>query len=694
MELYRALRSMGAEMFFNLPQIAVIGSQSAGKSSLIEAVSGISVPRDSGICTRCPVEVSMISFVEEWKCMIKLRIEYDPSGELQGNSTLIEFCTLSPPDRANVDLWLRRAQASILCRERPISDFQIMSLNELKRLKPGEGSMLAFSMNVIQVQLEDPEATDLTFIDHPGNASQSEISIAQDLVKKNIEEIETVILVTIPMSDEMENQEAVRLAKQADPLGDRTIGALIYIIVRDLLHWGLASAGKKFSRASSTAFTMGIIVSVSLGLADDEERAKRLSRSQSEVLATDFFAKTEPWSGFVDRSRFGVPNFVKDMSKLLLGMIEANLPELRVAVDQLILECSNDLEAIPIVPTKEPSTEILLRISDFCRDVMQAVMGEDHKFLVQHNKRHYETFKVAIERTNPDFWPFISKEDHVNPYLHVQGGSVGPLDLEDVRKEIAEALTWELPGTIPFDAVKKIVLKSTTEWSASTNKCFDSVFQTTSSVVGELIEYHFKQFSKLEALIKSLVHFELDTCKTKAMGIIHKLLSHESVPLYTQNDLYLATEKSKWLSKYTDVYRTSGKYHLSRNPPPPPTAYSGGASQPRPRAIPKGRSSPRSLSTSPVRPASPLHTYNDELSVMATRFVDHIPLAIEHELNQFFAANVHQALLQDIMSGTDVPGRLKDLLSEDEGITTRRQFLNERLTRLEEIREKLSQFNT
>lgn len=68
---------------------------------------------------------------------------------------------------------------------------------------------------------------------------------------------------------------------------------------------------------------MGIIVSVSLGLADDEERAKRLSRSQSEVLATDFFAKTEPWSGFVDRSRFGVPNFVKDMSKLLLGMIEA-----------------------------------------------------------------------------------------------------------------------------------------------------------------------------------------------------------------------------------------------------------------------------------------------------------------------------------------------------------------------------------
>ncbi|KAJ3935180.1 MAG: hypothetical protein NXY57DRAFT_1101046 [Lentinula lateritia] len=642
-------------MFFNLPQIAVIGSQSAGKSTLIEAVSGASILK-----TACPVEVSMISFVKEWKCMIQLRIEYDPSGGLQGNSTLIEFY------RANVDLWLRRAQASILCRERPISDFQIMSLNELKRLKPGEGSMLAFSMNVIQVQLEDPEATDLTFIDLPGliqNASQCEISIAQDLVKKNIEEIETVILVTIPMSDEMENQEAVRLAKQADPSGDRTIGVLTKpdTITRGAI--GSRERWKEVLQGKLHRFHRGYYC---VRLADDEERAKRLSRSQSEVLATDFFAKTEPWSGF-------------DMSKLLLGRIEANLPELRVAVDQLILECSNDLKAIPIVPTKEPSTEILLRISDFCRDVMQAVMGENHKFLVQDNKRHYETFKVAIERTNPDFWPFISKKDHSNPNLHVQGGSVGPLDLEDVRKEIAEALTWELPGTIPFDAVKKIVLKSTAEWSASTNKCFDSVFQTTSSVVGKLIEYHFKQFSKLEALIKSLVHFELDTCKTKAMDIIHKLLSHESVPLYTQNDLDLATEKSKWLSNYTYVHQNPGKYYI----------------------YPK---LPSLTSTSPPRPVVPPHTYNDELSVMATvsayfqvaakRFVDLIPLAIEHELNQFFAANVHQALLQDLMSGTDVPGRLKDLLSEDEGITTRRQSLNERLTRLEEIREKLSQFET
>lgn len=92
---------------------------------------------------------------------------------------------------------------------------------------------------------------------------------------------------------------------------------------------------------------------------------------------------------------------------------------------------------------------------------------------------------------------------------------------------------------------------------------------------------------------RSLVHFELDTCKTKAMDIIHKLLSHESVPLYTQNDLDLATEKSKWLSNYTYVHQNPGKYYI----------------------YPK---LPSLTSTSPPRPVVPPHTYNDELSVMAT----------------------------------------------------------------------------
>ncbi|KAE9399885.1 hypothetical protein BT96DRAFT_675521 [Gymnopus androsaceus JB14] len=536
-----------------------------------------------------------------------------------------------------------------------------------------------------------PEATDLTFVDLPGliqNASESEIGLAQGLVKKNIEGDKTLILITIPMSDEMENQEAVRLAKQADPSGIRTIGVLTK---PDTITSGAIGSRQRWKEV-----LQGKIYPLHHGyycvrLADDSERSRRPSRADSEVLSAEFFAKNEPWNNFVDRSRFGVPNFVKDISQLLLGLIETNLPNLKTAVDQLILECSNELKAMPIAPTREPSTEILLRISDFCRELREAVMGKDHKFLVHNNRRLYEAFKSAIERTQPNFWPFSSKEDYRNPGLHTQGGNVGPYDLEDVRDEIAEALTWELPGIIPYDAIKNIVLKSTSTWRAPTVECFESVFQSTSSTVEKLVARHFKQFTKLETLIKTLSHSELDVCKAEALSLLEKLLRHESVPLYTQNVIYLAEQESKWLREYTKIHLRSSQYYLIPGPPSPPQ-WTQSTPLP-PSQWPQPAPSPPLPSTS----------YDDELSVMATvtayfevaskRFVDHIPLAIEHELNQTFSEKIQQTLIEDIMSGPDVAGKMEDLLSEDEAIASRRQFLEQRLERLKEIKEKLYQFD-
>lgn len=44
--------SSRVDVDLDIPAIAAIGWQSAGKSSLIEAISGITLPRASGTCTR------------------------------------------------------------------------------------------------------------------------------------------------------------------------------------------------------------------------------------------------------------------------------------------------------------------------------------------------------------------------------------------------------------------------------------------------------------------------------------------------------------------------------------------------------------------------------------------------------------------------------------------------------------------
>src|SRR5579871_3127474 len=73
-EVIRRLRKCGSDTEVDLPQIVAIGNQSAGKSTLIEGISGIQVPRAAGACTRCPMEITLIcSDPTEWKCKVSLR---------------------------------------------------------------------------------------------------------------------------------------------------------------------------------------------------------------------------------------------------------------------------------------------------------------------------------------------------------------------------------------------------------------------------------------------------------------------------------------------------------------------------------------------------------------------------------------------------------------------------------------------
>ncbi|GFH14303.1 uncharacterized protein HaLaN_10332, partial [Haematococcus lacustris] len=72
--LLAKLADLGAAHEISYPTIVVCGDQSAGKSSIIQRISGIDLPRSSGTCTRCPMEVRMT--LSEggvpWSCKIKI----------------------------------------------------------------------------------------------------------------------------------------------------------------------------------------------------------------------------------------------------------------------------------------------------------------------------------------------------------------------------------------------------------------------------------------------------------------------------------------------------------------------------------------------------------------------------------------------------------------------------------------------
>lgn len=57
-------------------------------------------------------------------------------------------------------------------------------------------------------------------------------------------------------------------------------------------------------------------------LPDDATRAANHTRAELQQQEHTFFSSTEPWKQFTDRGRFGIRNFVKSTSKLLINLIE------------------------------------------------------------------------------------------------------------------------------------------------------------------------------------------------------------------------------------------------------------------------------------------------------------------------------------------------------------------------------------
>ncbi|CAF2947029.1 unnamed protein product [Rotaria sp. Silwood2] len=180
----------------SLPHIVVVGDQSVGKSSVLEALSGVQLPRAQNICTRCPLE---------------LRLKNIPSNETE--------------------------YATIRCEG--ISEIRINNFLEIMdKITDCTVQLAGANLNIsskpiyLTVYKKDIQA-DLTLIDLPGITrnpvgGQSE-TIYEDIVKlieHYIEPPTAIVLHVIPSSVDFATSESIQLAKKTDPHYERQLIAV------------------------------------------------------------------------------------------------------------------------------------------------------------------------------------------------------------------------------------------------------------------------------------------------------------------------------------------------------------------------------------------------------------------------------------------------------------------------------------
>ncbi|KAI0758724.1 P-loop containing nucleoside triphosphate hydrolase protein [Fomes fomentarius] len=698
------LRSLGAQVYLDLPRIVVIGNQSAGKSSLVEAISGISVPRDAGTCTRAPMECRLSHSVDSWSCQISIRWEYDEDGGRVDEVSEVTFGARLT-DKADVEPMLRRAQAAILNPKIPLSHFLDA---DIETVRSGAFTMLGtqplpFSRNVICVDLTGPDLVDLSFVDLPGivqNAEPEIVQLVEDLVMSYVQG-NCLILVTLPMADDIENQKAARIAKQVDPEGLRTIGVMTK---PDTI-----PAGSTKSKEMWLDVIEGRRHPLKHGYyctrqPDDDSRLAGITPMEARTAETTFFQTTAPWSSSTTPHRFGTQNLVKSISELLTRIISDSLPKLLGEVATQLAACKKQLSTLPPLVTVDPSAFVFNLVVTFCQGVFQHVDGSPaHTQLVQANKATYGRFKTSIRHTAPAFVPF--KEDEVDPNqvaeftkpddesdnIEEQGPhpKQPEMYLEEVRRRIRAAITRELPNNVPYAAKRAFIRDFQETWGQHTMICFDRVQETFKSMLAELIKDRFSRFSNLKAVIAPIIMEQLQHHSEQTISHVHTILKLEAAPPFTQNTHYLADKRDSQVAKYKAARPRDSK----------PSENESTVSEALGLLARLGLT----VTREDLGKLNPPDEFEEELEIMAEvrayfqvsykRVIDYVPLSIDNHFLYAFAEGLQAVLFEKLGLGSpNADAKCASYVAEEPSVVALRSEVLIKQKRLETVQRALFNF--
>ncbi|GAA6008899.1 hypothetical protein JCM11491_003826 [Sporobolomyces phaffii] len=715
--LINAMRACGVATELDLPRVAIIGNQSAGKSSLVEAISGIRVPRDAGTCTRCPFEVRLQHSPDAWYCKISIRFETGEDGRPLEKIAETPFGVLIR-DPENVEAALRRAQLAVLNPSVSPADWAKATDEDVKKAKEGltvlgSKKQLSFSTNLVCIDIAGPEVTDLAFLDLPGIISnvdegedEANIALIRNLVTKTIDG-NCLILLTLSMRDDLENQSAMKLAREADEGGKRTIGVLTK---PDTLQEGEHDRWLQVLRGERARLVNGYFSTKQPGAAD---LAKNLSFEDAREAEKNFFLSTQPWSSLSSevQRRLGTAKLTEYLSDKLSTYIKQKLPEIRATVSDALSTAETSLHALPPPPSEDASGELIRLFTDFRYELDSYVRGSlEYESLLQQAKIVSSTFATNIRATRPRFAPFDKTDDRYEEsaifrekvvlydLTDLTGNRrlcdettnnlarfVLEMSVGEVRDFLKVRKTRETPLNSPFGAKAALMVETTKSWNALTMNALDALREPVSSTLGELVEKHFGRYieSGLKSIVLDIVAGVVDKLMVECRRSLTHLLKAEASP-FTENEHYYRSSKEKTLADFTEQRRTGinlkaptidQRAHLDV-------------------ALSKLRAAGMSVKYEDLAKLFPTDDYAEELDAMAhvayKRIIDNVPRFIDLDIVRELPDAMSNAFVAKInYRDTDVAARL---LAEGFEVQEERHDLHKRIQRIGEAKELLSSF--
>ncbi|KAH9901934.1 vacuolar sorting protein 1 [Xylariomycetidae sp. FL2044] len=515
-KLQDVFSTVGVNNPIDLPQIVVVGSQSSGKSSVLENIVGRDfLPRGSGIVTRRPLVLQLIN----------------RPATTQTNGVNDDVANSSDA-AANTDEW----GEFLHIPGQKFYDFNKIRDEISRETEAKVGRNAGISPAPINLRVYSPNVLTLTLVDLPGltrvpvgdQPRDIERQI-RDMVLKHIQKANAIILAVTAANTDLANSDGLQLAREVDPEGQRTIGVLTKV---DLMDDG----------TDVVDILAGRIIPLRLGYVPVVNRGQR-DIDNKKPIAVSLEAERaffENHKAYRNKSSYcGTPYLARKLNLILMMHIKQTLPDIKARISSSLQKYSAELESLGPSMLGNSANIVLNIITEFTnewRTVLDGNNGELSSTELSGGARisfvFHELYSNGVKAVDPFD---MVKDVDIRTILYNSSGSSPALFV----------------GTTAFELIVKQQIKRLEEPSL---KCVSLVYDELVRILTQLLA---KQLYRRYPSLKEKFHAVVIGFFKKAMEPTNKLVRD----LVSMEACYVNTGHPDFLNGHRAMAIVNERYH-------------------------------------------------------------------------------------------------------------------------------------
>ncbi|CAL1703462.1 unnamed protein product [Somion occarium] len=661
-DVFTAVGSSASQI--DLPQICVLGSQSSGKSSVLENIVGRDfLPRGTGIVTRRPLVLQLINR------------PVPSSPQPNGNAV-----SKDGDKHANENEW----GEFLHLPGQKFYDFNKIREEIVRDTEAKTGRNAGISPLPINLRIYSPNVLTLTLVDLPGltkvpvgdQPKDIEKQI-RDMLLKFITKPACIILAVTAANTDLANSDGLKLAREVDPEGQRTIGVLTKV---DLMDAG----------TDVVDILAGRIIPLRLGYVPVVNRGQRDIEANKPISAALEFEREyfENHPSYKSKAQYcGTPFLARKLNMILMHHIRATLPDIKARITQQLQKFNTELQSLGGALGDTSSSSVVLSvITDFCSEFRTTIDGNTNDLSLNELSGGARISFVFHELFNQGI-------KTIDPFDQVKDG-----DIRTILYNSSGSTPSLFVGTTAFEVIVKQQIKRLED---PTLKCCQLVYDELIRILGQLLQKipAFRRYPALRERFNSVV---VNFFKT-SMNPTTKLVSD----MVAMQACYVNTTHPDFLNGHKAMAIVTERLNASKPPTPAPDPKSGklapgqinnnrdldvdlrreepsffGSFFSAAKNAPKKKGA--AVMESPPQVIRPQAALNDRetmetevikllihsyFNIVKREMIDMVPKAISLTLVNHSKENLQRELLQELYK----PEVLDDLLKESEYVVNRRK---------------------